>query len=59
MGIYKMGNTSKMSNGSKGVSYSMGKSMDRTAMSKVKLGKGEGNKLSHRSGVDPKGAKCK
>lgn len=62
MSIYKMGlSTSKMSGGSKGVGYGMGKSMGRTSMSKVSVGKSEGNSMKHRpnSNGDPKGAKCK
>ena len=58
MSLYKQGlSTSKMSNGAKGVTYSMGKDMGRTGMSKLNVGKSEGNKMSHRpnSNGDPKG----
>lgn len=62
MGIYKMGlSTSKMSGGSKNVGYGMGKSMARTSMSKVSVGKGAGNTLKNRpaGNGDPKGkSKC-
>ncbi len=62
MSLVKLGNsTSRMSGGAKGVNYSMGKSMGRTSMSKLSVGKSEGNSLKHRpaGNGDPKGkSKC-
>jgi hypothetical protein len=58
MSLYKSGlSTSKMAGGAKGVNYGMGKDMSRTSMSKLNVGKAEGNKMSHRpnSNGDPKG----